>query len=177
MEQSADGQLTTNHVASRAGYSVGTIYRYFADKQSIFEAMIRAELARQEAQIAARLADPGIETVEGFVRIIVSAALQPFQGRVKVRRALLQAVASRRDLSAALEDMLDRLTDLLVETVRHRAADCERIPPQTGRHVMLRGLIAATRTATMGKPHLLADPDFEAELVRALVQVFRGPAP
>ena len=41
LEQSLDGHVTTNHVAARAGYSVGTVYRYFADKQAIFEAMIR----------------------------------------------------------------------------------------------------------------------------------------
>lgn len=173
LEQSLDGQVTTNHVAARAGYSVGTIYRYFSDKHAIFEAMIRSEMARQEAQVAARLADPQIDTVEGFARVVVGAALKPFKGRVKVRRALLLAAANRRDLSSLLDDMLDRLTDLLVETVRTRATDCVRIPPAAGRHAMLRGVIAATRSAAMAKPHLLDEPDFETELVRSLVQAFR----
>lgn len=173
LEQSLDGQVTTNHVAVRAGYSVGTIYRYFADKNAIFEAMIRAEMSRQEALVAARLADPRTDTVEGFARIVVAAALRPFKGRVKVRRALLLAAANRRDLSALLDDMLDRLTDLLVDAVRSRASDCARIPPAAGRHAMLRGVIAATRSAALAKPHLLDDPDFEAELVRSLAQAFR----
>ncbi|WP_137151469.1 TetR/AcrR family transcriptional regulator [Devosia sp. FKR38] len=173
LEQSLDGHVTTNHVAARAGYSVGTIYRYFADKNAIFEAMIRSELARQEAQVAARLADPDITTVEGFARVLVAAALTPFKGRVKVRRALMLAAASRRDLAALLDDTLDRLTELFVEAVRSRAADCVRVPPAAGRHAMLRGVIAATRSAALAKPHLLDDPDFETELVRSLVQAFR----
>ena len=173
LEQSLDGQITTNHVAARAGYSVGTIYRYFADKNAIFEAMIRSELARQEAQVAARLADPDITTVEGFARVLVTAALKPLKGRVKVRRALMLAAANRRDLALLLDDTLDRLTELFVEAVRNRAADCVRVPPEAGRHVILRGVIAATRSAALAKPHLLDDPDFEIELVRSLTQAFR----
>lgn len=173
LEQSGDGHLTTNHVAARAGFSVGTIYRYFANKESIFEAMIRAELARQEAQIAARLADPNIDAVEGFARIIVRAALQPFGGRFKVRRALMLAAVHRRDLVALVEAMLDRLTGLFIDTVGRRARDCQRIPPEAGRHAMLRAVIAATRSAALNRPDLLAEPDFEAELVRSLSRAFR----
>ena len=173
LEQSLDGHITTNHVAARAGYSVGTIYRYFADKNAIFEAMIRSELARQEAQVAARLADPDITTVEGFARVLVTAALKPLKGRVKVRRALMLAAANRRDLALLLDAMLDRLTELFVEAVRNRAADCVRVPPEAGRHVILRGVIAATRSAALAKPHLLDAPDFEIELVRSLTQAFR----
>jgi AcrR family transcriptional regulator len=173
LELSSDGYLTTNQVAARAGYSVGTIYRYFANKDSIFEAMIRAELSRQEAQIAARLADPDIDTVEGFARIIVRAALRPFGGRFRVRRALMLAAVNRRDLAALFEAMLDRLTDLLIETVARRATDCDRIPPEAGRHGLLRAVIAATRSAALNKPELLAEPDFEAELVRSLARAFR----
>jgi len=173
LEQSSDGQLTTNQVAARAGYSVGTIYRYFANKDSIFEAMIRTELSRQEAQIAARLADPDVDSVEGFACIIVDAALRPFGGRFQVRRALMLAAVNRRDLVALVEAMLDRLTGLLIETVGQRARDCERIPPEAGRHGLLRSVIAATRTAALNKPYLLAEPDFEAELVRSLARAFR----
>lgn len=173
LELSSDGHLTTNQVAARAGYSVGTIYRYFANKDSIFEAMIRAELSRQEAQIAARLADPDIDTVEGFARVVVRAALRPFGGRFRVRRALMLAAVNRRDLAALFEAMLDRLTDLLIETVARRATDCDRIPPEAGRHGLLRAVVAATRSAALNKPELLAEPDFEAELVRSLARAFR----
>jgi AcrR family transcriptional regulator len=172
LEQSSDGHLTTNHVAARAGFSVGTIYRYFPNKHSIFEAMIRAELARQEAQVAAQLADPDVDTVEGFARIMVRAALRPFEGRIKVRRSLMLAAVNRRDLVALVEAMLDRLTALLIETIRQRATDCQRIPPEAGRHGVLRGVMAPTRSAALTKPHLLADPDFEAELVRSLTKAF-----
>ena len=103
----------------------------------------------------------------------MAAARTPFKGRVKVRRALMLAAASRRDLAALLDDTLERLTELFVEAVRSRAVDCARVPPAAGRHAILRGVIAATRSAALTKPHLLDDPDFETELVRSLVQVFR----
>lgn len=176
LEKADHGEVTTNHVAERAGFSVGTLYRYFSGKASIFEAMVTAEMARQEARIAADLADPGLDTVDGFARVVVRAALRPFDGRARVRRALMLSSSQRRDHMLRFDAMLGRVTDLFVETVRARAVDCRRMPGPAGRHAMLRAVIGAIRPAVMTRPDLIADPDFEAELVRMLACFFSADA-
>lgn len=81
--------FTTNHVAARAGYSIGTLYRYFPDKQVLLGLLARREIARQQARVEAALAaaPPGLG-VEGLVRIVIRAALHPFEGRDRLRQAM-----------------------------------------------------------------------------------------
>jgi len=81
--------LTTNHIAQRAGVSIGTLYQYFAGKSEILAAMAqrRAEAAR--GKIAQTLiAAPQL----GSVRSIVQALMTTFEGSPETRRALLDAL-------------------------------------------------------------------------------------
>jgi len=81
--------LTTNHIARRAGVSIGTLYQYFGGKQEILAAMAqrRAEAAR--VWIAQTLiAAPEV----GSVRPIVQALMATFEGSPETRKALLDAL-------------------------------------------------------------------------------------
>jgi AcrR family transcriptional regulator len=84
--------LTTNHIAQRAGVSIGTLYQYFAGKSEILAAMAqrRAEAAR--VRIAETLiAAPDV----GSVRPIVQALMATFEGSPETRKALLDALFDR----------------------------------------------------------------------------------
>ena len=84
--------LTTNHIAQRAGVSIGTLYQYFGGKSEILAAMAqrRAEAAR--GRIAETLiAAPDI----GSVRAIVQALMATFEGSPETRKALMDALFDR----------------------------------------------------------------------------------
>lgn len=58
---------TTNHIAERAGTSIGTLYQYFPDKQAILHALARRHVAEAAARLGAvlddvRAAEPPFET-------------------------------------------------------------------------------------------------------------------
>lgn len=81
--------LTTNHIAERAGVSIGTLYQYFGGKQEILAAMAqrRAEDARS------RIAQTLIAAPElGSVRPIVQALMATFQGSPETQKVLLDAL-------------------------------------------------------------------------------------
>lgn len=84
--------LTTNHIAQRAGVSIGTLYQYFGGKQEILAAMAqrRAEVAR------GRIAETVIAAPQvGSVRPIVQALMATFEGSPETRKALLDALFDR----------------------------------------------------------------------------------
>jgi AcrR family transcriptional regulator len=84
--------LTTNHIAQRAGVSIGTLYQYFAGKQEILAAMAqrRAEAAR------GRIAETLIAAPQvGSVRPIVQALMATFEGSPETQKALLDALFHR----------------------------------------------------------------------------------
>ena len=58
MEQGSDGRLTTNHIAEKAGVSIGTLYGYFPDKSALLRAMARQEVVRQQERVRAVSARP-----------------------------------------------------------------------------------------------------------------------
>lgn len=174
LEGGDESKLTTNHVAEKAGFSIGTLYRYFSGKSSLLDAMVIAEMDKQEAQISAQLRACGGDRVDDFMRIVVQAALRPFGGRAKVRRALLVSMGQRRHIVVRFDAMLERLTAILVEMVAARASDVDRLPGEAARHILLRATVGAIRSAVVAKPDMLARPDFEDELVRMMKNVFKA---
>jgi AcrR family transcriptional regulator len=51
LEREGIAALTTNHVAERAGVSVGSLYYYFPDKEAILDALFEHVIERREAEI------------------------------------------------------------------------------------------------------------------------------
>lgn len=93
LEREGQTGLNTNHVARKAGVSIGSLYQYFPNKQSIIGALIRA---RREALVA------GMEEVfetadeaglEEIVRAMVAKRLQHDFRRPALVQALQRAEA------------------------------------------------------------------------------------
>ena len=82
-------RLTTNHIAARAGVSIGTVYQYFRDKDDILAALAqkRAGAVRDDiAQLV--ISPPGANAV----RAIVQALTRSFEDLPRGRGALLEAM-------------------------------------------------------------------------------------
>ena len=64
---------TTNRVAQAAGVSVGTLYEYFANKDAVFEALIRRELDLLVAAVRQQQLEPGAPVDEAIGQVLVAA--------------------------------------------------------------------------------------------------------
>lgn len=97
LERDGPKKLTTNHIAARAGVSVGTIYQYFKDKDDILAALAE----RHTIAIRDGVADLVIREPEGVstIRQIVDLLMQSFEGEPATRAALMDA-ANRRNARA-----------------------------------------------------------------------------
>lgn len=96
-------RLTTNHIAERAGVSVGTLYQYFADKDAVLAAMGQRQaeaLREQVTQIL--LASPE----RGSMRAIVQAVLRGTEGSPETRAVLSEALFRARGQSVLSEQHL-----------------------------------------------------------------------
>ena len=75
---------TTNHVAARAGVSIGSLYQYYETKEAIVEAVLQRHAARLLAAVAARLraqpdADPRTLTRRVLKSVFDTVAADPAQ--------------------------------------------------------------------------------------------------
>lgn len=110
-------ELTTNHVAERAGVSIGTVYEYFPDKQSIVAEVLDAHLAAGEALLLQRAhelapqatARPLSELVTGWV----DAMLELHAADPRLHRVLFSEVPRDRAVQARIAVLERRVTQLV----------------------------------------------------------------
>lgn len=110
LEREGEARFTTNHIAERAGVSIGTLYQYFSRKEDILIALAREEmerLYRKNAKIAGRADDPMQAT-----RLALRAFINAFRDRPATRRAALKAVLTAES-PTALGAEVDRSSMIL----------------------------------------------------------------
>ena len=86
------GQMSTNRVAEVAGVSVGSLYRYFADKEEIFETLrMRASDAILQ-QLTTAIAEAAGQPPRPGVRAVIAALVGALEAHGPVVRALVDEV-------------------------------------------------------------------------------------
>lgn len=158
LECAGPDRLTTNHVAERAGVSVGTVYQYFADKQDILAALAqrRAGVVR-DAIARTVIAQPDI----GSVRLIVRALMDGFEGSPSTRQALLGALFHRGDA------VLEEHHQAFLASIAGKARLGIMLTPESA-FVLTHAVVGLLRAAA-AEPGLALDPaKLEDELVRLM---------
>lgn len=100
---------TTNHVAARAGVSIGTLYEYFPSKEALVAALVGRHLEEAEARLAAlaRTIAAQPASLEVVVQEIVGAMLELHATAPRLHRVLFEEVPHPPAVRArvrALED-------------------------------------------------------------------------
>lgn len=157
----ADGfeALTTNHIAERAGVSVGTLYQYFGGKQAILAGLAQRRAAAARDRIAEIvIAGPEIGAVRRIVRTLATA----FEGSPATRRALLDALTLE-----GRDDVVMRNHLTFFDMIAGKAALGVDLSPEAG-FVLTHAVVGLLRAATI-ESDLALDPErLEDELVRLM---------
>jgi AcrR family transcriptional regulator len=113
--------LTTNHVAERAGVSVGSVYEYFRSKDAIVLALLDAHLSAGELlfaehtrELVARSQRPGLRTV---VAVLVEAMLAFHADDPRLHRVLSSEVPRSRAIDARIAALEARAVALLAAVI------------------------------------------------------------
>src|SRR5690348_6485855 len=84
--------LNTNHIAERAGISVGTLYQYFPNKQAILIEIARREIERDRAAVMKAIANASQDSSIDPARLGIRALIASQKKQSKVRRAAFEAL-------------------------------------------------------------------------------------
>lgn len=90
--------LTTNGVAERAGASIGTLYEYFPDRETLVALVIDREARRILEALSASRASLGHMDADAALRVFLEAILD----ELEKRRALLEVVLTSVPFAARL---------------------------------------------------------------------------
>ena len=177
LQKEGPDKLTTNRIAERAGFSIGTVYQYFPNKESILAAIAERERQAIETQIRDALLKARPETAGDVVRQLVRILIRAFSGRRRVRRFLILNALKSGLLESgqlgAVRQMQDDLTRLLLEVIERHASTAQRAGRRQVRplspaaaFVLTRAIIGTIRAAVLEDSPLLETPEFEDKLVR-----------
>jgi AcrR family transcriptional regulator len=174
-------KLTTTRVAERAGVSVGTLYQYFPNRQSLIRAVLERYLAEMSASIEAdcrSLAGRSLdETAAGLIDAFIAAKWQRFEvsramheplvevgGAELVRASAVKGAALVADVlrscpevgGNAVEPLAVFLamacTSMMQTAFMEYVVDKETI--RAHMHAMVRGYLREMRTPKIGShPH------------------------
>lgn len=176
-ELSRDGEakLSVNRVAETAGVSIGSLYQYFPNKESLltgliarfvrrrFDAILEliAELEREEQRTGERA------SLEAVMAILVEGTLGMNKKSAPVERALVAWFARVGSLDALAE--VDReATTRVAQSIRRLKDTPGRIrdvDPDVAAHVLVQSIRATILTALLHQPTLFDDPALSRELV------------
>jgi AcrR family transcriptional regulator len=167
LESSDSAKLTTNHIAERAGFSIGTLYAYFPNKRSLLQAMAVREAQKQEALVlhALELAGPGY-TAEDLVRIVVRAVLRPFGGRNKLRLAMMRLLARDVEVVAAASAAQSHVLNVLLREIVARTSGEISMPRADTCFILQAAVCGAVQAAATERIHIFETQSFEDDIVR-----------
>lgn len=177
----ADGYeaASTNRVARVAGFSVGSLYQYFRDKQAIVGALLDRELGAEAALIVAQLDQCAPQNLKGLGGACVSLMIERRVARAHLYRTLDQHAAELGVVSV-LHQLVAAQAPTLSDSLHRVAAQAL---PRSPRSLDAR-LFALARLASgasfafaVDAPRALAADVLGAEFAAAAERYLAGPPP
>jgi AcrR family transcriptional regulator len=120
VEREGMAGLTTNKIAAKAGFSVGTLYQYFASKDEIFRAMVqysRASVLKELSSFLYRIetkTDPSEIDPENFFRQYIRICIKGIaigDERQQALNRLCWLVETPEETTQTMKTMVERLRD------------------------------------------------------------------
>ncbi len=162
-------RATTNRIAERSGFSVGTLYQYFENKEDVYSELVRLELQRIVDSVESCTPCADLSRTLSTVLSAANAALREHPGETQALAPLL-AGPFKPDLDRAREHVIAALAGLL-ENHRDEIA----MPDLAlGSRVMVN---AAEGFALAASPEHFTAAELERHLTRLLLAYISLPEP
>jgi AcrR family transcriptional regulator len=168
LAESGESALTTNRIAERAGVSVGSLYRYFPNKEAVVAAICDVATGHDVAEVRAAMDVPEERPLREWLISIVDYQLDRHRRLLEVGRGVYRqqhhafSLAQRvggREIERHIRDVL----------ARHRGEVRARDLDQAAFFVA-RGISALVRRALEESPERLYEPAFRDALIDLLLR-------
>lgn len=172
VEEEGEQALSTNKIAKRAGFSIGTLYQYFPTKESIMLAMIQRARSQMMADLQVRMeravhdkSDPEAVLREHIHALVVCCGTGGTHAGMGFKRAMIR-IAWRMDHHDSIAQSLREGSERIAVALGQMQHPALRPTTPALMFVVTRAVMGAIRSASQEDAAVLGTPEFEEELVR-----------
>lgn len=164
LTQEGYDKASTNRIAERAGISIGSLYQYFPNKESLIAALRERHVSSMMAVIESKLRDLFDAPIKVVLPELVKASIAAHAIEPTLHKVLHEQVPR---LSGTESE--NRMTELLRN---YLAQQCDRVQPQNLDYIVFvieRTIEALTHAAVIECSDLLQDGQLEQEISQMLL--------
>lgn len=157
-------KLSTNRIAERAGISIGSLYQYFPNKESLIAALRERHVSSMMMVIELKLRDLFDAPLQVVLPELVKASIAAHVIEPTLHKVLHEQVPR---LSGTESE--NRITELLRT---YLAKQCDHVQPQNLDYIVFvieRTIEALTHAAVIERSDLLEDGQLEQEISQMLL--------
>lgn len=161
--------LTTNRVADRAGVSIGSLYQYFPNKESIVATLVEKQVEQDRRHLETMLEQIGEASLEEAVHQLVGALIHRCREEKALAAALREQIP-RVERSGTVQDALSLYEEMVAKLLKERfQASAESLRMIV--FMTVQAVDAILRTAVYEHPDWIEQPGFRDRL-ETLVEQF-----
>lgn len=159
---------TTNRVAEVAGVSVGSLYQYFPNKESLLVTLMERHLGEMMAVFDEKFEELESVKLEDAVHSLVEAAVWAHAVDPELHRAFVEQVPRVGDLGA-IREIETRIEEGLRGYLKSREEELEPGDVRLAAFLVFRTVEATTHAAVLDHPAYLEDDRLIDELTTLVV--------
>jgi AcrR family transcriptional regulator len=163
LEQHGYARLTTNHVARKAGISIGSLYQYFPNKESLCHALAERHYGRHAQRYLECLSGVAREPVEAQVRALVRVSCDVAREDPALAKNLYGELSRFGGLDP-MKRMREVIEQALAERYRSLPARWRPANPEMVAFIVTVACSQIIGDAVLRKPEWLGDDAFVDEV-------------
>jgi len=166
IERDQEDEFTTNHIAKKAGFSIGTLYQYFPNKEAIILALARRATERVMQEIS-QSNEQDIAAGKDVREILLGNThkMVDMFGRGPLKKRWLSRMVWRLESHAITAEFTEQSARNMAQLLARANDPRLRMPSALQLFVVTRAMQGVIRSVALEDTQLLDDPDFEEELV------------
>ncbi len=164
LEKSELREVSTNHIARKAGVSIGTLYQYFANKDELLWSLAKREYFRIAIELIQQIDEVSAESMPETSRAIVKLLIARFANEKMIKRLSVLVSTRRAQRSGGDEPLLAAIAEALTNKlglIKRMSLEQTKIYS----FILTRSLLGTIRSASRTDLEMMKSQEFEDQLV------------
>ncbi|MEC9442956.1 MAG: TetR/AcrR family transcriptional regulator [Myxococcota bacterium] len=168
-------KITTNHVAERAGVSIGTLYQYFANKEALIGLLLEQYIEEQFTELATRLADAVSfdMTLQEAVPHIIHAMLEAKMVRPELSRALFTQAPYFGQVEL-LDAWNSQAEPMVSAALAARASEVRDMDTDMAAYILNNAMHGIIHATVLSRPELLDSKELADEICELVLRYLQA---